>query len=112
MYYATHFEKISTFVSELDSEDAQSIANAQVVIAKPDIKKDLAFIKSNFECLSTTIIRIQAKGALLSDAIDTFDSVRPKLQALTKRQEFITKFNQVENNWIGYFAQNRAGVEW
>lgn len=101
IYFALHFEEISTFLDGLDPEDALSIDLAQTVLKKPNIKRDLAFIKSNFECLSTTIVEIQARGALLTDSIRIFESVRPKLQALSKRKEFITKFKQISDKNTG-----------
>lgn len=101
MYYATHFTKIEDFLNDCDPEEAQSIPNAQAAIAKPNMKKDLAFIKCNFECLSVTITKIQAKGALLAETIDTFDSVRPRLERISKRTEFLKKFDDVANKNTG-----------
>ena len=88
-------------MDQSDADEAESIANAQKAIAKSNIKKDLAFIKSNFAVLSTTITKLQARGAALCDAIGTFDSVQPKLQALSKRKEFVTKFDKVAKKNTG-----------
>lgn len=95
IYYATYFEQISDFLAQLDPEDAVSISKAQTAIAKANIKKDLAFIKTNFECLVVTITKIQERGTSLSDAINLFDAIKPKLASLGKRQEFLKKYNQV-----------------
>lgn len=95
IYFATHFEKILQFLNECDPDEAECIGDAQKAICKPSIKKDLAFIKSNFAFLSAAIIKLQARGALFCDAIDIFDAVRLNLEALSKRKEFITKFNKV-----------------
>jgi len=101
VYFATHFEKISQFLEKYDPDEAQSIADAKEATSKLNIKKDLAFIKSNFACLSVAIIKIQAKGALCRDAIEIFDSIRPNLEALSKRKEFADKFNNVCNKNTG-----------
>lgn len=82
-------------MSQCDPEEAESIKNAQIVIARPNIKKDLAFIKCNFEYLSVSLTKIQKQNALLTEAIDTFKSVRPKLEKITARPEFKKKFDDV-----------------
>lgn len=68
-----------------------------MTIAKANIKKDLGFIKANFECLSIAVTKIQTNGGLLVDAINIFDSIRPKLQSISKRSEFREKFDAVAN---------------
>lgn len=95
VYYATYFGQIKDFLDHCDPEEAQSIENAQNVIAKPNIKKDLAFIKANFDCLTVAVTKIQTNDALLEDAINIFDSIRPKLQSISKRPEFLKKFDSV-----------------
>lgn len=97
IYYATHFKQIEDFLNQSDAEEAQSIANARMTIAKANIKKDLGFIKANFECLSIAVTKIQTNGGLLVDAINIFDSIRPKLQSISKRPEFREKFDAVAN---------------
>lgn len=101
IYYATYFEQINQFLDGCDPEEAQSIKNAQDVIVKPNIKKDLAFIKTNFSCLSATIIKIQARGALLQDSIELFDSLQPELQRISKRNEFVKKLDNVTDKNTG-----------
>lgn len=101
LYYATHFQKIQDFLNECDGEEAQSIENAKEAIVKPYLKRDLAFIKCNFECLTVTITKIQSKGVLLSETIEIFDSVRPILAFTTKRKEFLKKFDYVANKNTG-----------
>lgn len=113
IYYATHIEKIAQFLDQCDPEEAQSIENAQNAISKPNIKKDLAFIKCDFECLSTTITNIQSRGALLADTIKMFDSIRSNLKSISKHKEFLNKMDLVEKkNRIGYFLKYRTSVEW
>lgn len=101
IYYATNFDEIKQFLEQCDPDEAQSIEDAQAAIAKPNIKKDLAFIKSNFHCLSTAITQIQARGSLLTDAIQIFMSVHPHLEAISKRKDFLKKFNDVANKNLG-----------
>lgn len=42
-----------------------------------------------------TLTEIQAQGALLTETIDIFKSVRPKLEKITARPEFLKKFDDV-----------------
>lgn len=84
-------------MNECDPDEAESIANAQSTIVKPNVKKDLAFIKCNFACLSVGITKIQAQSVPLTEAIETFFSVREKLVTISKRPEFLDKFDYVAN---------------
>lgn len=95
IYYADHFDEINRFLSQCDAEEAESIKSAQIVIAKPNIKKDLAFIKCNFACLSVAITKIQARNAPINEVIDIFFSIRSKLANISKRPEFLKKFDNV-----------------
>lgn len=101
IYYATHFKEIKQFLDASDPEEAESIVKAQSAISKPNIKKDLAFVKSNFACLSAAIVKIQARGTPLDKAIETFDLLRSELLRLSKRKEFVTKFNDVSKKNTG-----------
>lgn len=101
IYYSTHFDQIKEFLNHCDAEEAQSIANAQKLIAKSNIRNDLGFIKANFECLSIAVTKIQKKGNSLADSIEIFDSIRPKLQSISRRKEFLGKFDSVANKNTG-----------
>lgn len=101
IYYATYFEHIKQFLDESDADEAESIAKAKDVMAKSNLKKDLAFIKSNFACLSAAITKIQARGVLLHDAIEIFDSLQPELQRIQKQKQFVNKLNAVSTKNTG-----------
>lgn len=95
LYYAEHFEKVKKFLNELDSSEAKSIAKAISAIVLPSLKKSLAFIKSNFDCLVTGVMQLQGKGMSLAAALEIIESVHVKLQSMHGRPEFVAKFNRV-----------------
>ncbi|KAF0753067.1 CGG triplet repeat-binding protein 1, partial [Aphis craccivora] len=64
------------------SHDALSISNAQKYFKAPQIKGNLAFIKSNFECLPTAITRLQKQGMALIEAIQIIEDVSAKFNNL------------------------------
>lgn len=95
IYFAIHFEEIKAFLNELDSDEAECINNAKAIISIPTMKKELAFIKSNFECLVSSITKLQGQGIPLAKALEIFESVRTKLQSIRGRPEFLNKFDRV-----------------
>ncbi|XP_055308478.1 uncharacterized protein LOC129572534 [Sitodiplosis mosellana] len=95
VYFADHFEKIKTFLNDLDSEDAKSIKKAKLVIRVSTLKKDLAFIKANFECLVTGVTKLQGKGMPLATSLEIVESIRTSLQSMRGRTEFLNKFDRV-----------------
>lgn len=101
IYLAEHFEKIESFLNELNPDDAKSIAKAQAAIKDSNIKSELAFIKCHFACISAAITKLETNGVRLGDAIRTFTSVRMSLQAIPKRKGFLQKFDYVHNKNYG-----------
>lgn len=95
LYYAQHFEKIKTFLNDLDSNEAKSIKKAKTIILEPTLKNDLVFIKSNFECLVTGVTKLQQQGLSLVKGLEIVESVRTKLQSMGGRPEFLAKFERV-----------------
>lgn len=95
VYYAMHFDKVSTFLEALDSEEATSISKAMIAIREPNIKNELAFIKSHFECIPEAIKKLETKGVIIGDAIRTFKSVQANLESIPNRGEFLVKFKSV-----------------
>lgn len=95
IYFAIHFDKIKEFLAALDPEDAKCIRKAQATVKLPNLKQEIAFIKYHFAVIPLTISKLEAKGVPLTDAIETFESVRVNLLALKKRPEFLQKFDYV-----------------
>ena len=95
--YADHLDDVLLFLNELDSNDAKSIRKAKAIIAKTNIKRDLAFIKCHFARIPAAIKTLEEKGTPLTNAIKTFMSVRIDLLGIQKREEFLEKFDFVHN---------------
>lgn len=110
IYYAKNFEEIKQFLTALDAADAKSIKKAKAVILVPSLKNDLAFIKSNFECLVTGVIKLQAKGMPLDESLRIVHSVHSKLKSMSKRKEFAEKFDRVIARNNGFSIMNEISI--
>lgn len=93
LYYAENFEKVKSFLDDLDSDDAKSIKKAKLAARLSTPKKDMAFIKSNFECLVTSLTKLQAQGMPL--ALEIVETVRTSLQSMRGGTEFLKEFERV-----------------
>lgn len=59
------------------------------------LKTELAFIKSNFTCITFSVIKLQTNGRFLEVSLQAFESVGEPLKSLQERLEFKRKFNQL-----------------
>lgn len=96
VYFAENFENIATFLNQLDPTEASCIKNAQIAAGNIRIKLDLAFIKANFSCIPDAILKLEAKGLHVAEAIAIFKSVRLHLEKI-QRKDFLNKYVQVLN---------------
>lgn len=83
VYYCEHFDAIFNIVNQLDSDNALSIKNAKKYLAKPNIKNDLIYIKSNFSHIPTSITKLQTEGVSLADSIKIVDNLSVAMKHLT-----------------------------
>lgn len=95
VYYAKNFDNVEAFLVDLDSNDAKAIRKAKSIISDTNLKKDLAFIKTNFECLVTGVMKLQEQGLPLVESLKIFESVRTNLRSMLGRTEFVDKFDRV-----------------
>lgn len=95
IYYANNFEKVRTFLNELDPSEAKSIKKAQDAIKVPNLKTQLAFIKSNFSCIVSSITKLQKNGMQLEESLEIVEAVGEKLKQMRGRPEFFKKYEQV-----------------
>lgn len=63
-YYAKHFDKISSVIRFIDSNEAISIRKAKEVLAKPNLKSDLEYLYEYFEALRTAIVKLDKRDHL------------------------------------------------
>lgn len=85
-------------MDKLDEDEAESIRKAKRIIQNEDLRNDLTFIKCHFSCIPVAITKLEEKGALLFDAIHTFNSIRTNLLAIRGRKIFLAKFDFVRKN--------------
>lgn len=105
-----HFEKVKNFLDDLDSEDVKSIKKAKLAIREPTLKKNLAFIKSNFECLVIGVTKLQGQGMALATALEIVESVRTRLQSMRGRTEFVKKFDRVIARNAGFLQMKEIAA--
>lgn len=92
MYYADHFANIKSFLSELDPKDAKSIGKAQDAIAIPNLKNELAFIRSNFACIVSGIKNLQGTGMPISNSLEIFEKVGVDLMKMRGETQYGQKY--------------------
>lgn len=110
VYFAVNFEAIVAVFDRMDpKDDAKCVLKAKAALRAPNIKADLAFIKSHFESIPVTITKLEAQGVLLSEAISTFKSVRTNLAAIPRRAEFLKKFDYVYGKNKGLHTLEQVG---
>lgn len=102
-YYAKYFSEFYDVIQQLDSEESPYIEEAQELIKSPTIKNDIAFIYSNFNCLSTALSQLQETNLTLNESLSIIDSVYSKLESAVgvKSQLIFKKLKNV-------FAKNEG----
>lgn len=77
-----------------DEDDAESIRMAKEMFGVRRIKNDLAYIKTHFAGISTSITKLQKQGLPLNEGIGIIESTRASLNSLG-RKEFVQKMDAV-----------------
>lgn len=101
MYYAEHIEDVKAVISELNSEDSESIVQAKNVYRVPVLSSQLAFIKNNFAVIVFSIKKLQKIGISIQESISIVANVRETLQKL-KDKKYVNKFDAVFRRNPGY----------
>jgi hypothetical protein len=73
-YYAHNFETIKKVIDSLDPEDP-SIQISQSVLSQTNIKQQLAYISTNFKCLSEGINELEKSDLKLVDSIKIVENI-------------------------------------
>lgn len=100
IYYSENFKEICDVLDELDDDEAESIRNAKLLFQKASMKSDLVYIKHNFECLCSSITRLETKGLPISESLAVIERVKENIEN-TNQNVFIDKFNKVLNRNTG-----------
>lgn len=98
----------NNIVNPFDPQDAESIGLAQIIVASPRIKKELAYIKANFSCIPIALTQLQTRGSPLNEAIEKFYAVRPALRGI-QNQDFLAKFEYVATKNSGLSVLREIG---
>uniref|UniRef100_A0A2S2QDP4 DUF659 domain-containing protein n=1 Tax=Sipha flava TaxID=143950 RepID=A0A2S2QDP4_9HEMI len=68
-YYCTNFETIKHVVESFYKRDAVAVKKSKQVFKLQQLQTNLIYIKSNFDCLSIAITRLQEQSILLSEGL-------------------------------------------
>lgn len=101
VYYCDHLHEVKSVVDSFDSEDAQSIANAQPLFADAQIRAELVYIKAHFSSIPFVIKKLETQGLCLIDSLKLVDTVKRSLQGLS-RPEFHNKMTAVIHRNKGF----------
>jgi hypothetical protein len=82
IYYCVHFESIKYVVKSFDSNDSVGIKRDQGILKSQTLQANFIYIKSNFECLSTTIKQLQEQKLSLIDSIQITKTIRDIIKKL------------------------------
>lgn len=103
IYYAQHFDLIRDIVNSFNPDDAHSIQEAQEIFLKNGVCEELAFIKTNFACLSDAIKTLETRGLLLSKSIEIVERVNKSLNSL-QNNNISQKLTAVLKKNTGYHS--------
>lgn len=77
-YYCTHYSVIENIFNKFDRDDSSSIRTVQDLFSSTT-SRNLAYIKSNFSVISKSIIRLEAVGMQLCNALEIVKKVESEL---------------------------------
>lgn len=82
IYYSDHFQDFSRVVNMFDKNEAVSIEITQNLIQDPNLTSDLAYIKSNFNFLPSSITLLEKKNTSLNDSINLMKNVENNISKI------------------------------
>jgi hypothetical protein len=74
-YYAHNFKSNKKVIDSLDPEDASSIQISRNFLSQTNIKEQLAYISTNFKCLSEGINELEKADLKLVDSIKIVENI-------------------------------------
>lgn len=78
LFYADHLEDIKKVVMEL-SDDSAALRDCKNILRSNTLNQELAFIKSNFACVTTTLTKLETQNVQLVDAVAMVDHFKGEI---------------------------------
>lgn len=96
IYHAENFDSVASIVRTFHPTDAESIKVTQELLRTKatELKKDLAYLKSNFSFIPGAITKFESVVIDLNDGIATYEEIQSKLYEL-RTPIYHRKFNDV-----------------
>ena len=80
-YYSENFKILQNVIEKLDAEESVCVRIAQECFRDINIEDDLAYIKANFQIISTIITKLEKRGESLNSTINYIDTVHDVLKS-------------------------------
>lgn len=103
-YCSENFQVLKDIISAFDCNESTAVTIAQEYFADINMEIDLAYIKTNFECLGNTITKLEQKGDLLVDSIGHIEAVKESLSCSTGHigSAIFSKFQAIFDKNLGF----------
>lgn len=79
-YYAKHWDDIVRVFEQLNEKDAASIRKAKALLASGRVRRQFAFIDTNYSFLVDTITKLETQGLPLVDALYEFNTAETAIR--------------------------------
>ena len=77
--HAANIDKIEVVLSKLNDDDAACIRAAKNALSSPEVRNQLAFIRSNYGFIPSLIESVEARNVQLADSLRHIDEVQGML---------------------------------
>ena len=81
-YYAEHLLDIARVLEQLDEEDAASIRHANGLIQNENLKRQLAFINTNYSFLPLTIAQLEEQGLCIENSLKLLEDAEARISSV------------------------------
>lgn len=115
LYYCKHFEIIKNIIDMLDENDAESIKKCKQILKTNNLEANLAFIKSNYGFISTSITRLETQGIALTESIKIIETTiecihSAKIGGSTQAKAIDDKIKKVMEKNVGFDQLKKISI--
>lgn len=95
-YMCKYFDEFNRVIDILNPLDSIYIKETKELMSKSNLKTDLIFIYSHFNCISLAIKKLEKKNLSLNESLDIISDVTTSLaQSLSSNNPIITKMKSI-----------------
>lgn len=82
IYYAENFQNFKNLIFEFSESTSKSIQECQIVLNNRELQNNLAYIKTNFSCISKTIKSLEKQQVPLVDSVALIEDFKNTINAV------------------------------